>query len=211
MHRSLTATSALVRSGVVAFAVGFAAIVVTFAGYAAGDTERPLWQNLLCLLAPLGLALALAGLARDSRAQSRQAARAFPAVPLALNDDPQRQLLHTPIKLGMRVVAVAETLSWLLLIMATVVKYTAGNEVGVQILGPTHGTLFMIYVVLALITWRALGWSLLTLGVVLVESFVPGGGFLVARRTDLARHTDSQRRADLARPGDSADREPLTS
>ncbi|WP_456506344.1 DUF3817 domain-containing protein [Arthrobacter sp. UYCu723] len=38
-----------------------------------------------------------------------------------------------------RVLAVAEAVSWLLLIPATIVKYTTGEAGGVQILGPVHG------------------------------------------------------------------------
>lgn len=185
MDRSLARTGLLVRCGVTLFAAGFVAIVATFVGFAAGDTERPLWQNLACLLAPVGLGVALTGLLRQSRAQARPLAQRYPAAPIPLGQDDERRRLHARIRRSMRAVAVAETLSWLLLIVATVVKYTAGWQLGVQILGPVHGTLFLIYVAVAVITWRALRWSLVTLAVVLIESFLPGGGFLVARRRDL--------------------------
>ncbi len=190
MGRSLTGTAALVRWGVVLFATGFVVIVITFVGFADGDTERPLWQNLACLLAPIGLGLALAGLVGQYRADVRPAAARFAAAPVPLDEDVERQRLHARIRLWMRTVAVAETLSWLLLIVATVVKYSAGWQLGVQILGPLHGTLFLLYLAVAAITWRALGWSLMTLGVVLIESFLPGGGFLVARRADLRPRND---------------------
>ncbi len=86
-----------------------------------------------------------------------------------------------------RWVAVVEALSWLALIVATLIKYTTDPQMtgGVQVLGPVHGGLFTVYVVLALVVaWKS-GWGLKTLLVVLVDSVVPTGGFLVARRADL--------------------------
>lgn len=85
-----------------------------------------------------------------------------------------------------RAVAVAEAISWLLLIVATVVKYTADNAIGVHVMGPVHGVLFLAYVALALVEVRArLGWNTRTTVIVLADSVLPGGGFVVARRADL--------------------------
>jgi len=84
-----------------------------------------------------------------------------------------------------RVVAVAEGISWLALILATIVKYTAEHPIGVKILGPIHGALFMAYVILALVVRRQLRWDAKTTLIVLVDSVLPGGGLVVARRTDL--------------------------
>lgn len=84
-----------------------------------------------------------------------------------------------------RGVAVAEAVSWLLLIAATIVKYAADAPLGVHVLGPIHGGLFIAYVLLALETKRRLDWDARTLLVVLAESIVPGGGFVAARRADL--------------------------
>ena len=82
-------------------------------------------------------------------------------------------------------VAIVETLSWLALIVATVVKYAADAPLAVHILGPVHGLLFMSYVGLAFAIRSELRWSWGTTIVVLLESILPGGGFLVARRADL--------------------------
>lgn len=87
-----------------------------------------------------------------------------------------------------RIVAVAEAVSWLVLIVATIVKYTTDpmQETGVKIMGPVHGVLFVIYVGLALFeVRRRLSWDAKTTLLVLVESVVPFGGFLAARRRDL--------------------------
>lgn len=85
-----------------------------------------------------------------------------------------------------RVLAMAEAVSWLLLILATIVKYAMGQEGGVHLLGPVHGALFVAYVLLALVLWRRNEWTGRTLAVVLVDSVLPTGGFWVAWRPDLA-------------------------
>lgn len=82
-------------------------------------------------------------------------------------------------------VAIVETLSWLALIVATIVKYAADAPLAVHILGPVHGLLFMSYVGLAFAIRSELRWGWGTTIVVLLESILPGGGFLVARRADL--------------------------
>ena len=87
-----------------------------------------------------------------------------------------------------RLVAVLEAISWLVLIVATVVKYatTPHKQLGVQIMGPIHGVLFIVYVLLALFEVRGkLRWDGRTTGIVLLDSVIPFGGFVVARRSDL--------------------------
>jgi integral membrane protein len=87
---------------------------------------------------------------------------------------------------ALRVVAVAEALSWLALIVATIVKYSASAPLGVQILGPLHGVLFLAYVALTFEVRRRVKWDNRTTLIVLADAILPGGGFLVARRSDLA-------------------------
>jgi integral membrane protein len=96
-------------------------------------------------------------------------------------------LERTSVNRWFRLVAVAEAVSWLLLIVATIVKYTVDSPWGVHVMGPIHGVLFLAYVVLALEVRRRLGWNARTLVVVLAESILPGGGFLAAGRGDLRR------------------------
>ena len=86
---------------------------------------------------------------------------------------------------GLRLVAVVEAISWLALIVATIVKYSADAPLAVKILGPIHGTLFIIYVILTLEVRRQVKWDNRTTLIVLADSILPGGGFLVARRADL--------------------------
>ncbi len=66
---------ALLRCGLALFAVGLLTIVVTVVQFASGDTNRPLAQNLLCVLAPIGLLLGVYAVVRDGRRAQREAAR----------------------------------------------------------------------------------------------------------------------------------------
>lgn len=87
----------------------------------------------------------------------------------------------------LRYVALIEATSFLILLVATYIKRDGGSEVGVQILGPIHGILFLAYVLIALLVARAVRWSLLTIVLVLLGAVVPLGGFVVDRR--LAKNT----------------------
>ncbi|HEY5977829.1 MAG TPA: DUF3817 domain-containing protein [Solirubrobacterales bacterium] len=79
----------------------------------------------------------------------------------------------------MRYIALAEATSFIALLIASVVKRSGGSEVGVQILGPIHGALFLAYVVVALNIRRDMGWSGKTTFWVLVGAVVPFGGYVV--------------------------------
>jgi len=80
-----------------------------------------------------------------------------------------------------RITALAEATSFLALLVATYVKYGYGQPIGVQILGPVHGMLFLAYVLIALLVARAARWSLVTTLLVLLGAVVPFGGFVVDR------------------------------
>lgn len=81
----------------------------------------------------------------------------------------------------LRYVALAEAISFLALLVATYIKYANDSPMGVQILGPVHGTLFLAYVSIALMVRSPERWSnRATLGV-LVGAVLPFGGFIVDR------------------------------
>lgn len=82
----------------------------------------------------------------------------------------------------LRAVAVAEAVSYLLLLTATAVKYAADNEIGVKILGPVHGILYLAYAFLTLVVRGERGWSIGKVLLILVLGAVPFGGFYVERR-----------------------------
>ena len=79
----------------------------------------------------------------------------------------------------MRYIALAEATSFILLLIASFVKRTGGDALGVHILGPIHGALFVVYVIVALNVRHELGWSGRTTFWVLVGAVVPFGGYVV--------------------------------
>jgi integral membrane protein len=81
----------------------------------------------------------------------------------------------------MRRVALAEATSFIALLIASAIKHSGGGEVGVQILGPIHGLLFIAYVAIALGIREQMGWSGRTTFWVLVGAVVPFGGYVVDR------------------------------
>jgi len=79
----------------------------------------------------------------------------------------------------MRYVALIEATSFIALLIASVVKRTGGSEMGVTILGPIHGALFILYVIVALNLRSELEWPNKTTFWVLVGAVVPFGGYVV--------------------------------
>lgn len=79
----------------------------------------------------------------------------------------------------MRYVALAEATSFIALLVASVIKRTGGGELGVQILGPIHGVLFIAYVVIALNLRPRAGWSGKATFWILVGAVIPFGGYVV--------------------------------
>ncbi len=67
--------SPLMKVAMVVFAVGVIAIVVDMALFASGSQDLPLWLNLLCLLAPVGLGVGLLGTYFQARAWKKQSQR----------------------------------------------------------------------------------------------------------------------------------------
>ncbi|MCU1621043.1 MAG: putative rane protein [Modestobacter sp.] len=73
-----------------------------------------------------------------------------------------------------RAVAIAEAVSWLLLLAGMFVKWVLKtSELGVQLAGPVHGAVFMVYVVISLLAWRVLRWSPGTALLALIASVPP--------------------------------------
>ncbi|WP_232796827.1 DUF3817 domain-containing protein [Blastococcus atacamensis] len=73
-----------------------------------------------------------------------------------------------------RAVALAEAGSWLLLLGGMFVKYVLGDsERGVQMFGPVHGGVFMLYLVVTVVAWRVLRWDHRTTFLALAASVPP--------------------------------------
>jgi len=82
---------------------------------------------------------------------------------------------------SLRYVALVEATSFLVLLVATYVKYANDTPEGVQIMGPVHGTLFVAYVLIALSVRGPARWSNRTTFGVLLGAVIPFGGFVIDR------------------------------
>ncbi|MEZ0090571.1 DUF3817 domain-containing protein [Streptacidiphilus sp. EB129] len=80
----------------------------------------------------------------------------------------------------LRLVSMPEGMSFVLLLVCTVLKYTTSFN-AVPVLGPIHGILFIFYVVFALEAWRRQRWSFGRAAWIMALSVIPGGGFYAER------------------------------
>ncbi len=75
---------------------------------------------------------------------------------------------------AVRVVAVAEAISWAGLLVGMLFKYVvADDERGVQLFGPLHGAAFIAYVLTMLLARRALAWGHSVTAIALLCSVPP--------------------------------------
>lgn len=93
-------------------------------------------------------------------------------------------------------VTIAEAISWLGLLGAMIAKYGFDSPLGVEILGPVHGTLFIVFVGVLLLTHLQLQWPIRKTVISFLESIPPFTGFFLARQLtgDLSR-SESQSRS----------------
>jgi uncharacterized membrane protein YhdT len=59
------------KVGMVLFAIGLLAIVADLVLFATGSRNLPVWLNATCMLAPVGLGVALIGVLREARTNGR--------------------------------------------------------------------------------------------------------------------------------------------
>jgi integral membrane protein len=98
---------------------------------------------------------------------------------LRAGDTPRNQEFSVDQLRTFRTIALIEATSFLLLLAATVVKYSADWEAGVKILGPVHGALFVLYVALAVLVRTSQQWGFWKTIGVLAGAVLPFGGFVV--------------------------------
>src|ERR1700761_8699054 len=79
-----------------------------------------------------------------------------------------------------RIIAFAEAVSWVGLLVGMYFKYlgTPRTEVGVKIFGMVHGLVFVAFVVAALMVGIAFKWSVSTWSLALLGSIVPLGSVI---------------------------------
>ncbi|MFW0796504.1 DUF3817 domain-containing protein [Gordonia sp. CPCC 205515] len=82
--------------------------------------------------------------------------------------------LSTPAK-RFRLVAIAEAITWLALLIAMFFKWVLGHTEAVAVPGMVHGIVFVVFVLVSLLTARQLRWSLSVTGLALISSIPPFG------------------------------------
>ncbi|WP_322749612.1 MULTISPECIES: DUF3817 domain-containing protein [unclassified Frankia] len=81
-----------------------------------------------------------------------------------------------------QVVSIAEATSFLLLLVATTIKYGAGHPGGVRILGPIHGGLFLAYCAIMIALARSRRWPMSKTLLALGAAVLPIAPYIVERR-----------------------------
>lgn len=82
----------------------------------------------------------------------------------------------------LRVVAIAEAVSYLCLLAAVVAKRVFDQPAGVSAIGPIHGVVFLAYFALVVFVREERGWSPRDTLAALVAAVIPFGGYVVERR-----------------------------
>ncbi len=83
-----------------------------------------------------------------------------------------------------KLVALIEATTFLLLLIASYIKRASDQPLGVEILGPIHGLLFIAYVVMALAVREHAGWTGRQTLLILLGAVLPFGGYVVDRWID---------------------------
>ncbi len=75
--------------------------------------------------------------------------------------------------------ALAETISWTLLLLSMIAKYGFDKPQGVKVMGPIHGVLFIGLVVVLLSLHMSQKWNFNRTIKIFLASFVPIGGYFL--------------------------------
>ena len=78
-----------------------------------------------------------------------------------------------------RIIAVLEGASYILLLIATPIKYVLDNEQYVKAFGMPHGILFILYVILVFFLQKRMQWDNKSLIIIIIASIIPCGVFYV--------------------------------
>jgi integral membrane protein len=82
----------------------------------------------------------------------------------------------------LRAIGVSEGISFLvLLLIAMPLKYYFDFPLAVKVVGWAHGVLFILYIVVVLLSIRAMKWTLGDVAIALIASLVPGGTLYLDR------------------------------
>jgi integral membrane protein len=115
----------------------------------------------------------------DRPAAHRRTERGTRPAPDGAHIEVSPQMSTSLSRTAFRIVAVAEALSWLGLLIGMLFKYVISDtEVGVKVFGPIHGAIFVTYVLTCLVVRGPLRWSGSTLLLALAASIPPFGSLV---------------------------------
>ena len=77
----------------------------------------------------------------------------------------------------LRIASVTEASSYLALLVATIIGWSGGSDIGVTILGPVHGVLYLVFCGVVIWRRRALRWPWVRALTAMIIGSLPFGGF----------------------------------
>ena len=83
---------------------------------------------------------------------------------------------------ALRRISIVESVSYVLLLIAAIVKRSGGTELGVTVFGPLHGVLFLVFAAMFLRARLGLGWHWSKVVSAILIGSLPLGGFWVDRQ-----------------------------
>ena len=81
----------------------------------------------------------------------------------------------------LRLVSLTEATSYVALLVATAVKASGGTDVGVTVLGPVHGVLYLVFVAMIARRREALHWPWAKAFTAMIIGSLPLGGYWLER------------------------------
>ena len=82
-----------------------------------------------------------------------------------------------------KIVALLEGISFIIMMLVGMpLKYIGGNDILIKKLGMPHGILFMAYVVIAILIYSQMKWTIKDLLIVLACSLIPFGTFWMDKK-----------------------------
>jgi integral membrane protein len=97
-------------------------------------------------------------------------------------------------------ITVAEAISWTGLLGAMIAKYGFDNPRGVEIAGPVHGTLFLVFILVLAMTHVQQRWPIRKTMIAFLESIPPFTGFVLANQilSEIRQDDAAARKVDPA-------------
>lgn len=82
-----------------------------------------------------------------------------------------------------KIIAFLEGVSFIIMMFVGMpLKYMAGNDIIIKLLGMPHGLLFVTYVIMAFLIQQAMKWNTKDMAIILLCSLIPFGTFWMDKK-----------------------------